>query len=74
MGVIDDARGMSRCSASAIPTGGVRRVQTPSDRQRDFENVALAADTTVARAHRRLEECCGIVYDGFWISIARGDD
>jgi acyl-CoA reductase-like NAD-dependent aldehyde dehydrogenase len=30
----DDARGISRCIASAIPTGGVRRVQTPSERKR----------------------------------------
>jgi hypothetical protein len=51
MCVIDDARGMSRCSASAIPTGGMRRVQTPSDRQRDFENVAFVRFTVAARPH-----------------------
>jgi hypothetical protein len=55
MGVIDDARGMSRCSASAIPTGGVRRVQTPSDCQRDFENGALERQRQL-RLRRTLHE------------------
>jgi hypothetical protein len=50
--VTDDARGISRCSASAIPTGAVRRVQTPSERKGLLERCtsAVAAGVTIVCA------------------------